>query len=143
MLASLLVARLLTPMMAVWLLQAVAAHGVSRRSCDELVSPGSVRDLSQRRRTVVLATLFLVGSLALVLLLPAGFIPASDRGFTTVNVELPPGSSLDDTLTVAWKKRAGECARWKACDKCSPQSVSPVKARAILRRAKCDEGHCS
>ena len=61
--------------------------------------------LARRRRTVVLATLFLVGSLALVPLLPAGFMPASDRGFTTVNVELPPGSSLEDTLAVSEEAR--------------------------------------
>jgi multidrug efflux pump subunit AcrB len=104
-LASLLVARLLTPMMAVWLL----------RPSPHMASPdGRVmswylravsRCLTRRRRTVVLAALFLVGSLALVLLLPAGFIPASDRGFTTVNVELPPGSSLEDTLAVSEEAR--------------------------------------
>jgi multidrug efflux pump subunit AcrB len=104
-LASLLVARLLTPMMAVWLL----------RPSQHMVSPdGRVMSwylravsgcLTRRRRTVVLATLFLVGSLALVLLLPAGFIPASDRGFTTVNVELPPGSSLEETLAVSEEAR--------------------------------------
>jgi multidrug efflux pump subunit AcrB len=104
-LASLLVARLLTPMMAVWLL----------RPSDHMARPdGRVMSwyldvvswcLTKRRRTAVLATLFLVGSLALVPLLSAGAIPASDRGFTTVNVELPPGSSLDDTLAASEEAR--------------------------------------
>jgi multidrug efflux pump subunit AcrB len=100
-LASLLVARLLTPMMAVWLLR--SSHRVERR--DGRVMNWYIESvswcLSRRRRTMVLATLFLAGSLALVPLLPAGLIPASDRGFTTVNVELPPGSSLEDTLAVS------------------------------------------
>ena len=100
-LASLLVARLLTPVMAVWLLR----PSTHRPSADgrlmtwylALVSSC----LARRRRTVVLAALFLVLSLALLPLLPIGLIPADDRGFTRVSVELPPGSSLEETLAVA------------------------------------------
>jgi multidrug efflux pump subunit AcrB len=104
-LASLLVARLLTPMMAVWLLKP-SRH--TRRPDGRVMSwylEAVSRCINRRRRTVVLATVFLVGSLALVPFLPVGLIPASDRGFTTVNVELPPGSSLGDTVTAAEQAR--------------------------------------
>jgi len=105
-LASLLVARLLTPMMAVWLLR--PSPHLDRP--DGRVMSWYVRAVSwclhRRRRTLLFATLFLIASLALVPLLPAGLMPASDRGFTTVNVELPPGSSLQDTLAMAEEARS-------------------------------------
>lgn len=104
-LASLLVARFLTPMMAVWLLRP-SRH---RQQPDGRVMKGYLATVSwclnHRRLTAVLATAFLIGSLALVPLLPVGLLPASDRQFTTVNVELPPGSALDDTLAVAEEAR--------------------------------------
>lgn len=104
-LASLLVARLVTPMMAVWLLRPsqhmAQPDGIAMTKYLQAVS----WCLDRRWRTVGLATLFLVGSLALVPLLPTGLMPPSDRGFTTVNVELPPGSSLDDTLAMAERAR--------------------------------------
>ena len=104
-LASLLVARLLTPMMAVWLLRS-SPH---RNRPDGRMMGGYLEAaswcLTHRRRTVVLAGLFLVVSLALVPVLPVGFLPADDRGFTTVTVELPPGSSLEETLAVAESAR--------------------------------------
>jgi multidrug efflux pump subunit AcrB len=104
-LASLLVARLLTPMMAVWLLEPSAHAGRSDGRLMRWYLKTVSGCLARRRRTVVLATLFLAGSLSLVPLLPVGLIPASDRGFTTVNVELPPGRSLDDTLSVSEEAR--------------------------------------
>ena len=105
-LASLLVARLLTPMMAVWLLR--PSQHVARPDGRVMTAYlGAVSwCIRHRRRTIALATLFLVGSLALILLLPTGLIPASDRGFTTVNIELPPGSSLKDTLAASEAARA-------------------------------------
>lgn len=104
-LASLLVARLLTPMMAVWLLK--PARQMARP--DSFVMSRYLDAVSwcldRRRLTMAVALAFLAGSVALVPLLPTGLLPASDRQFTTVNVELPPGSSLDDTLAVTEQAR--------------------------------------
>ncbi len=108
-LASLLVARLLTPMMAVWLLKPSPHVAKNMERPDSRVMSWYLEAvswcLSWRRRTVAFAALFLAASLALVPLLPVGLIPASDRGFTTVNVELPPGSALEDTLAVSEEAR--------------------------------------
>jgi hydrophobe/amphiphile efflux-1 (HAE1) family protein len=105
-LASLLVARLLTPMMAAYLLKDAPAE--AHRGDSALMSwyLRQVRwCLTRRRTTLAAATAFFIGSLALVPLLPTGFIPAQDTGFTTVSVELPPGSSLQTTLQAAERAR--------------------------------------
>ncbi|MDN8286315.1 efflux RND transporter permease subunit [Acinetobacter baumannii] len=100
-LASLLVARLLTPMMAVYFLkpEAQKEHKDGRIMHSYL---HTVRwCLTHRKTTLFGATLFFVASIMLVPMIPSGFVPASDSGITTVNMELPPGSSLQDTLSAA------------------------------------------
>ena len=100
-LASLLVARLLTPMMAVYLLkpQTNQAHEDGRIMRWYLSAAHWC--LTHRGATVLGATVFFIASISLVPLLPSGFVPAADRGYTTVNFELPPGSSLRNSLGVA------------------------------------------
>lgn len=103
--ASLLVARLLTPVMAAYLLK---GQEPKKDSEGRIMSwyLGAVRwCLSHRKTTATSAIAFLVGSLALVPLIPTGFIPPTDSDFTMVSVELPPGSSLERTLSVAEQAR--------------------------------------
>ena len=104
-LASLLVARLLTPMMAAYWLQAhpeaETESGVMRRY---LAAAGWC--LNHRKTTALAAALFFAGSLLLVPLLPKAFVPPADRGLTTVKLELPPGSALEDTHRAAEQARA-------------------------------------
>jgi len=99
-LMSLLVARLLTPMMAVTLLNATPSD-------DEPPSPWLERYrtavcwcIERKKTTLLLTTIFLAVSVALVPFIPTGFVPASDRGFINVDVELAPGSSLEDSMLV-------------------------------------------
>ncbi|MEO5345126.1 MAG: efflux RND transporter permease subunit [Magnetococcus sp. YQC-9] len=99
-LASLVVARLLTPMMCAHLLKSHAEavrEGVLLRRYLGWVSAC----LDHPKTTLVASILFLVGSLALAPMLPSGFVPAADRSQTMLQLELPPGSSLDDTLAAA------------------------------------------
>ncbi|HZR72643.1 efflux RND transporter permease subunit [Bradyrhizobium sp.] len=104
-LASLLVARLLTPLMAArWL----HARKVEERGDGRLMRAylSAVRWCLDHRKTTAVGTVaFFLGSIALAPLLPSGLIPPSDAGFTTVNIELPPGSSLDSTLRAAEEAR--------------------------------------
>ncbi|MCX8475363.1 MAG: efflux RND transporter permease subunit [Sphingomonas sp.] len=100
-LASLAVARLLTPMMAAHLLspEPLPEHGDGRIMRWYMAAVHWC--LRYRKTTVAASVGFLAASLALIPLLQTGFIPPSDNGITTVSIELPPSSSLDDTLRVA------------------------------------------
>jgi multidrug efflux pump subunit AcrB len=106
-LASLLVARLLTPMMAAYVLKSHPPHtqGDGRILIGYLRVTGWC--LQHRLATIACTTLFFAGSMALVTLVPTGLIPPGDRGYTAVNIELPPGSSLQATLATAEKARQG------------------------------------
>ncbi len=101
---SLVVARMLTPMMAAYILKP------PRRPHTE---PGwTIRYmrwvqwcLKHRILTSLAAGVFLLGSFALVPLLPTGFIPPDDLSQTQVNIALPPGSTLRQTLASAEQAR--------------------------------------
>ena len=113
-LTSLLVARLMTPMMAVWLLK----PGGHKESADGRLMRTYLRGVrwcvQHRATTLAAATMFFFASLALIALLPTGFIPAGDKGTTAISLELPPGVSIDSTLAVA------EDARRRLTDGPSP-----------------------
>lgn len=106
-LASLLVARLLTPMMAAYLMKPSKASSEPEK--DGWVMRHYLASvqwcLGNRFKTLLLATIFFVGSLSLVPLLPKGFVPPADRGQTMVNIERAPGSTLEDTLRAAERVR--------------------------------------
>jgi hydrophobe/amphiphile efflux-1 (HAE1) family protein len=99
-LCSLLVARLLTPMMAAHLMKPHATEEGDGRF--KLWYLAAVRWCLQHRKTVLAgATLFFAGSLGLVPFMSTGLAPPGDYGFSVVNVELPPGSTLEQTRRVA------------------------------------------
>jgi multidrug efflux pump subunit AcrB len=102
--ASLVVARVLTPMMAAYLLRPVATgHGDPRWM--RIYMRAVNWSLHHRVKTMVLATLFFIGSVALIPLLPTGFIPPDDNSQTQVYLELPPGSTLQQTIAAAERAR--------------------------------------
>ncbi|SFL70404.1 efflux RND transporter permease subunit [Rugamonas rubra] len=104
-LASLVVARLLTPMMAAYILKP-AKHGEEK---DGWMMQRYIRVmrwcLTHRLVTGIASACFFVGSILLVPLLPTGFVPAADRSQTQINLELPPGSTLAETRVVAERAR--------------------------------------
>jgi multidrug efflux pump subunit AcrB len=155
-LASLVVARLLTPMMAAYMLKPkvararAAAAGASPAGAPagatagatastaasttasttvtvhaDAIGPAAVSPIDEsndgfvmrtylrmvrwclrhRLITALLSFAFFVGSIALVPLLPTGFVPPADRAQTLVSVELPPGSTLQETLDAAERVR--------------------------------------
>jgi multidrug efflux pump subunit AcrB len=57
--------------------------------------------MKHRVLTMVMATLFFIGSIMLVPLLPQGFIPPDDNSQTQVYLELPPGATLEQTQASA------------------------------------------
>ena len=101
---SLVVARLLTPMMAAYLLRPprAEAHEPGWLSAYMKLATWCLRN---RLATQVIAALFCIGSLALVPLLPTGFIPADDLSQTQVAITLPPGSTIQQTTAAAEQAR--------------------------------------
>ena len=102
--ASLLVARVLTPMMAAYLLKPIVGEYKDPRWMT-LYMRCARWCLAHRVVTMVAATLFFLGSVALIPLLPTGFIPPDDNSQTQVYLELPPGSTLTQTRSAAEQAR--------------------------------------
>lgn len=104
-LASLVVARLLTPMMAAYILKPLA-HKEEQDGWLMTRYLNTMRwCLNHRGITALASMVFFAGSIALVPLLPTGFVPAADRAQTQINLELPPGSTLAETQAVAAQAR--------------------------------------
>jgi multidrug efflux pump subunit AcrB len=117
--ASLVVARMLTPMMAAYLLKSpplvVPPSGGKRRlkaglrAEDGWIMRGYMKlagwCLRHRLLTLIGAAAFFVGSLMLIPLLPTGFIPPDDNPQTQVFVELPPGATLAQARASAERAR--------------------------------------
>jgi len=102
--ASLVVARMLTPMMAAYLLKPIV--GTEKE-------PGWLSRymwlvqwcMRHRFKTMVLATIFFVASIAMIPLLPTGFVPPDDNSQTQVYVSLAPGATLAQTSAAAEETR--------------------------------------
>lgn len=100
-LASLLVARLLTPMMSAYLLKATPEKTAPDGWLMRHYLRAAAWCLRHRLLTLLGAIGFFIGSLLLIPLLPTGFIPADDNPQTQIFVELPPGATLEKTRAVA------------------------------------------
>lgn len=100
-LASLLVARMLTPMMSAYLLQ----HNHKPTAPDGRFMTDYLKMaawcLKHRLITIGGAMAFFIGSLLLIPLLPQGFIPPDDFPQTQVFVERAPGATLEQTRASA------------------------------------------
>jgi multidrug efflux pump subunit AcrB len=101
---SLLVARMLTPMMAAYFLK---PHVEAEREGKILTwYLDKIRWCLQHRLiVVVVSSVAMLLMLSLFRFLPTGFAPAGDNGFTQLSVELPPGSTLDETHAAAEEAR--------------------------------------
>jgi hydrophobe/amphiphile efflux-1 (HAE1) family protein len=97
---SLLVARLITPVLAAYTLKSdrIAEHtdGPVMAWYQRLLRWCTVH----RWKTLMAGTGFFVLSLVGMSFVPFSFIPEADFGTATLNVELPPGVQLDDTARV-------------------------------------------
>jgi multidrug efflux pump subunit AcrB len=118
--ASLVVARMLTPMMAAYMLRPMAQSEMppAWAARSELLTKiwtwshshpaepawlvrymATVRwCIDNRCKTSIAAGLFFIGSIGLTFFLPSGFIPPDDNSQTQVYLELPPGATLEQTI---------------------------------------------
>ncbi|MBG9388858.1 efflux RND transporter permease subunit [Caenimonas aquaedulcis] len=102
--ASLVVARVLTPMMAAYILKPiVTAH--EDAGWMKVYLRCVNWSMRHRLATFVLSGLFFLGSIMLIPLLPTGFIPPDDNSQTQVYLELAPGSTLAQTMATAEQAR--------------------------------------
>lgn len=108
-LISLLVARIITPITARYLLKPVIANGEHAKEKEarwmQWYLTAANWCLHHRKTTLVSGSLFFFFSLALASLVPTGFIPAADEGMTYVRLETPPGNSLANTQNKAEEVR--------------------------------------
>ncbi len=102
---SLLVARLLTPMLAAYFMRETPRAAADTPLMRRYLGWVEVA-LAHRRWAIALAMLTFVLSLALIPLIPKTFVPTTDASRVQLQVELPPGARLDDTMQVAREVRA-------------------------------------
>ena len=97
---SLVVARVLTPMMAAYLLKPPTKEHHEPRWL-EVYAGWAAWCLKHRIKTTIAAIVFFFGSFALVPLLPTGFVPPDDLSQTQVYLSLQPGSTFRETFAAA------------------------------------------
>jgi multidrug efflux pump subunit AcrB len=102
--ASLVVARVLTPMMAAYVMKP-STHVHEEPKWMPMYLRVTRWTLSHRWITMFSAVAFFIGSLFLVPFIPTGFIPPDDNSQTQVYLELAPGSTLEQTHAVAEQAR--------------------------------------
>jgi Cation/multidrug efflux pump len=100
---SLMVARLITPLMAAYLMSpedGMHEHhdkdGWIMRGYTRLVT-GTTRKWYWRYTTLMAAIAFLIGSMMLLAQVPGSFLPPDDSSRVVLSVELPPNATLDET----------------------------------------------
>jgi multidrug efflux pump len=111
MVLSVLVAMILTPALCATLLKPIAkGHHHGRRGFfgwfnrnAERYERGVGKILAKAGRWMVLYVLLIAGMAFMFLRLPTSFLPLEDRGVFTTQVQLPPGSTLQETNKVVNK----------------------------------------
>jgi len=101
---SLVVARMLTPMMAAYILKPPKKMHDEPRWL-EVYGGWAAWCLKHRVLTLLATAVFFVGSFMLVPLLATGFLPPDDLSQTQVTLTLPPGSTLAQSLAAAEQAR--------------------------------------
>jgi multidrug efflux pump subunit AcrB len=95
---SLIVARLITPMLAAYQLKSKPEQEQTGPIFNTYIN--TVRwTLQNRGKTLLAALAVFVVAMSAARTLPSGFLSADDRGELNVNVVLPPGADLDTTRT--------------------------------------------
>ena len=103
---SLVVARMLTPMMAAYLLKP-NTHGHEEARWERFYMRLAPWCLKHRPTTLLIVVVFFFGTLGgLAPLLPAGFMPPDDLSQTQVALTLPPGSTFNQTLELVKQAEA-------------------------------------
>ncbi len=98
---SLMVARLITPMMAAYILKAKPPKDEKTGKIMNGYLSIVQWTLNHRLVAVILAVSLFIGSLSLAKMLSGEFVPPDDANQTQVSLELTPDAILDDTVRIA------------------------------------------
>lgn len=100
---SLLVARMITPMISAFCMRAKApddSGAAAEKALKRIYEPALALAMKHRLTTVIASLILFGASIALFKAMPTSLIPNIDRGEVLLNVELPPGSDVQDTRRV-------------------------------------------
>ncbi|MBX9938025.1 MAG: efflux RND transporter permease subunit [Candidatus Obscuribacterales bacterium] len=106
---SLLVARMITPMLAAYLMKRLppetetVTHSHKPRGLMRFYFPLLEKAMKHRLLTVVFSVILFAASIALFKAMPTSLMANVDRGEVLLNVELPPGTELGETEKVVRK----------------------------------------
>jgi multidrug efflux pump subunit AcrB len=99
---SLMVARLITPVLAAY---ALRSDSLAVPNTDGPIMTRYLKLLkwcvANRWKTIGAGLLFVLLSIASMMIIPSGFIPPEDFANSELDIELPPGGTLDDTARVS------------------------------------------
>ncbi|MBD9526908.1 efflux RND transporter permease subunit [Paracoccus sp. PAR01] len=99
---SLLVARLITPMLAAYFLRDVAHVEEAKDGILMRLLMGILRwTLRHRFLTLLMGIGVFAASIFSATLLPTEFVPAQDVGRSQISIELPPGATVEETIDAA------------------------------------------
>jgi multidrug efflux pump subunit AcrB len=100
---SLMVARLITPVLAAYFLRRDMVH--TGPQADGPIMAGYMSLLrwcvDNRWKTIAGGAAFFALSIAALMIIPQGFLPPEDFSNSQLSIELPPGGTLDDTSRVS------------------------------------------
>ncbi len=97
---SLVVARLLTPLMAAYIMKKVEHKEVQQAKWLVVYEKMARWSILNRGKTILIALVVFALSLTLIPMLPKGFIPPNNSNQSQISVELEPGASLEKTEKV-------------------------------------------
>jgi multidrug efflux pump subunit AcrB len=99
---SLMVARLITPVLAAY---ALRSDSLAVHNSDGPIMTRYLKLLkwcvANRWKTISVGVVFVLLSVASTMLIPSGFIPPEDYANSELDIELPPGGTLEDTARVS------------------------------------------
>lgn len=97
---SLLVARLLTPLMAAYIMKSEAPNTVSSNITTNRTSAVYYKTvmwtINNKAKTLIIGVLFFLVSLLLIARIPTEFIPSADVSQITLSIETSPGTTLEE-----------------------------------------------
>lgn len=104
---SLLVARLLTPLMAAYIMKPKNTDGAMHDAppVKNIYHTTVLWTVNNKIKTLLLGIIFFIGSLLLISRIPTEFIPSADVSQVTLSIESSPGTTLEELVAIEQSMR--------------------------------------